>query len=130
MLSQTDSAYPGDADAVICDETGKVRCVVEYKKHTLDDAIGNHLISKYYPTPDGRKYIRLGHLVARYRTNGKVPFVVLYYSTRRQLIRLQTIGGFTKSSVQIEKDSDDIDLSTMSQAEVNSQVSGFLAIFP
>jgi hypothetical protein len=47
-LSITDAAYPGDVDAVIVDENGLIRCVIEFKKHTIRDEMGSHLANTYY----------------------------------------------------------------------------------
>ena len=109
-LSGSDAAFPGDADAVIVDERNRVRCVVEYKKHTLSAPIDQHLVTDYYPRPDGRKYQRLAALAARYQRclQQPVPLVVLYYSTKSPVIRLQEIGSLDANSVTISRDSGDL----------------------
>lgn len=128
MLSKTDSLYPGDVDAVIVDHKNVARCIIEYKKHTIDDAIGNHLVNKYYPKPDGRKYQRLQLLVSHYRTYKPVPFMVLYYSTRTPTIRLQELGTMLPNKVEISRDSGDLDISGLTHNEIANRVVAWLGI--
>lgn len=129
VLSKTDSSYPGDADAVIVDKEGKVRCVVEYKKHTLSSALGDHLVDRYYPRPDGRKYQRLYALVSYYRQwTPDIPFVVLYYSTKSSVIRLQQIGELGATAVTIDRDSGDWATNGMSDYHVAKKIMDWLQI--
>lgn len=109
-LSKSDAAFPGDADAVIVDDQNRIRCIVEYKKHTLDAPISQHLVMRYYPRPDGRKYQRLEALAARCRglLPFPVPLVILYYSTKTPAIRLQEIGALDAHSITINRDSGDM----------------------
>lgn len=106
-LSKTNAAFPGDADAVIVDDRDRIRYIVEYKKHTLDAPIGEHVVTQYYPTPDGRKYQRLEALAARYRRSqsSHIPLVVLYYSTKKPEIRLQHITSMDAKNINIGADS-------------------------
>ncbi|ECG8589557.1 hypothetical protein FNI11_07290 [Salmonella enterica subsp. salamae] len=109
-LSRSDAAFPGDADAVIVDAQNQIRCIIEYKKHTLNAPIGQHLAGRYYPHPDGRKYQRLEALAARCRNalSSPVPLIVLYYSTRTPVIRLQEIGNLNATGITIKRDSNDM----------------------
>ena len=125
-LSHTDAAFPGDADAVVFDDAGVVRCLIEFKKHTLIDDIGNHLVTRYYPYPDARKYRRLEALVAHYRLRSKVPFIVFYYSTRVNVIRVQVIEELTPSKVMIRSDSGNMDIGGLTPAKVASIVSRYI----
>lgn len=62
-LSNTPSAYPGDADMVLVDiKTSKPRCILEFKKHNLSSSVEEQKVSNYYPRPDKRKYDRLAVL--------------------------------------------------------------------
>lgn len=129
-LSLTNAAYPGDVDAVIVDTAGHVQCVVEFKKHTLRDPIADHLVTRYYPRPDGRKYQRLDCLVQHYRQIGDatVPFAVLYYATGRPVIRVQVMGALTRNNVTIDRDSGDIDISGQGNLQVAQQLMGWMGI--
>lgn len=128
-LSKSDSAYPGDVDAVIVDDKGVIRCVVEYKKHNLSDPLGNHLIDRYYPTPDGRKYRRLDALVADYRrTTAVIPFVVFYYSTKSEVIRVQQIDQLLPNEVKISRDTDDMMIAGMNKHQVAAKIVNWLGI--
>lgn len=108
-LSGTNAAFPGDADAVIVDDQDRIRYIIEYKKHTLNTPIDEHLVTKYYPFPDGRKYQRLEALAARYRRSqsSHIPLVVLYYSTKKPEIRLQEITSMDATNIYIDADSKD-----------------------
>lgn len=109
-LSRTNAAFPGDADAVIVDDRDRMRYIIEYKKHTLDTPISEHLVTKYYPFPDGRKYQRLEALATRYRISqsSHIPLVVLYYSTTKPEIRLQEITSMDATHIYIGADSADM----------------------
>lgn len=119
-LSRSDSAYPGDADAVLVDANDNARFVIEFKKHTVNAPIGDHLASRYYPVPDGRKYQRLYALVSTLqRRTPAVGFSVLYYSTRSPSIRLQVINNVTPQSLVVSHDTGD--LSTSASVPVVAQ---------
>jgi hypothetical protein len=108
-LSGTDSPYPGDVDCILVDNNDVVRCLIEYKKHTLNDAIGKHLINRYYPNPDGRKYLRLDALVRRFQERkSPVPFVMLYYSSKKSEARLQVVGELRAEKATILQDSGEL----------------------
>lgn len=127
VLSRTDAAYPGDADAVVCDNEGFVQFVVEYKKHTLNCPIGDHLIHRYYPNPDRRKYQRLDALVAHYRKKSSpVPFIMLYYATKYPMIRLQLVNEILPDRAVIGSDSGDIDITGMSDNQVSAKIIDWL----
>jgi len=129
-LSKTDAAFPGDADAVIVDMQNRVRCVIEYKKHTLQEPIGEHLMTKYYPRPDGRKYQRLVALAKRYKyfPDQSVPLVVFYYSTRQPVIRLQEIGSLDEHSATIIRDSGDISTCGRFEKAISDDVVRWLGV--
>ncbi|MFM5460411.1 hypothetical protein [Aeromonas veronii] len=119
-LSSTDAAFPGDADAVIVDDNDQIRGIVEYKKHTLDVPINQHLATKYYPYPDGRKYQRLQALTTRCRDSlpNPIPLIILYYSTKSPVIRLQEISTMDASKMTISRDSGDISVDNNTPATV------------
>ena len=131
FLSTSDAAFPGDADGVIVDDQNRVRCVVEYKKHTLSDELGNHLMPRYYPRPDGRKYQRLAALAAHYSAlnRARVPMVVLYYSTRKPVIRLQEIGSLDSQRVFISRDSGDLVICNAAPRETSEEVVRWLELY-
>ena len=130
FLSRTDAAYPGDADAVVVDGNGQVRYVIEFKKHTLDTPIGEHLATRYYPKPDGRKYRRLHELVSMFEQSdhGAVSLVIFYYATKRPLIRLQLVGELSMQHMEIARDSGDVLIGDMNDQEVADKVIAWLDI--
>lgn len=130
FLSSSDAAFPGDADGVVVDDQNRVRCVIEYKKHTIDDALDNHLINKYYPRPDGRKYKRLEALRSHYERVNQfpTPLVILYFSTREPVIRLQEIDRLNDDSVDIRRDSGNINIDGMHPDAISKQVVQWLGL--
>lgn len=128
-LSESDAAFPGDADAVIVDSQNRVRCVIEYKKHTLSAPIGEHLMTKYYKR-DRRKYQRLNALAKRYEKflQQSVPLVVLYYSSQWPIIRLQEIGSLDNNSATISRDTGDIVINGWSQKAISDCVVRWLKV--
>ena len=130
LLSLTDAAYPGDADAVVVDGGGRVRYVIEFKKHTLTAPLGEHLAGRYYPKPDGRKYRRLHALASALEKSGHgtVPLVIFYFSTRHPVIRLQLVGGLNMRSLQIVRDSKDVRIDGMNDREVADAVMEWMGI--
>lgn len=130
-LSKTDAAFPGDADAVIFDSRKMVRYVVEFKKHNLPESIGSHLISRYYPNPDGRKYKRLSALVSYYRTyNSDVQLIIFYYSTKTPEVRFQLIDVPIGGSANVLKDSSDLQISGLTHLQVATIFTNWLGIHP
>lgn len=129
-LSKSNAAFPGDVDAVIVDNQNQVRFIVEYKKHTLQAPLGEHLITKYYPRPDGRKYQRLAALGNRYEhfLQRSVPLVVLYYSTKQPVIRLQEIGSLGEDRATIRRDTGDIPTNGLHQKETSDFVVNWLGV--
>ena len=129
-LSRTEDIFPGDADAIIVDQLGDIRHVIEYKKHTRLEPLHKHLASRYYPKPDRRKYQSLDGLVSNLRTFdlGGVPLTILYFSTKlsEPLIRLQSIGPLRGESLKITRDSGDVSISGMSESEVGLRVMHWL----
>lgn len=129
FLSKTDAAYPGDVDMVACDSEGNIHFIIEYKKHTLDAPIGEHLAEKYYPKPDGRKYQRLDALLSSYReVDRKIPFIILYYSTKLPIIRLQMMGRLSDKKMDVEKDSGDLNISGWSNEEVATAIADWIGV--
>lgn len=129
-LSKSDAAFPGDVDAVIVDNQNQVRFIIEYKKHTLQAPLGEHLITQYYPRPDGRKYRRLAALADRYEqaSQRSVPLVVLYYSTRQPVIRLQEIGSLGEDCATISRDTGDLSTNGRHQKEISDYVVNWLGV--
>jgi hypothetical protein len=78
-LSTTNSLYPGDVDLLIIDNEYNVKCILEFKKHTLDTGINEQKLSNYYPSLDSRKYHRL--VILRNYFNPSIPLIVIYYPT-------------------------------------------------
>lgn len=66
-LSQTDAAWPGDADLIVLDKALNPVALLEYKKHTLDTPMRDQKLSNYYPSKDRRKYDRLAILRSFFR---------------------------------------------------------------
>ena len=107
-LAKTGDIFPGDADAVLTDEEGKINKIIEFKKHTRSDRIGNHLASNYYPKPDGRKWKALRALWRNIvEFDGEdVDLIILYYSIKPPYeVRLQTVEEITDREIVIKKDS-------------------------
>lgn len=129
-LSNSDAAFPGDADALIVDDKNQVHCVVEYKKHTLSSPIGKHLVAEYYPHPDARKYQRLAALAERYGLylKKRIPLVVLYYSTNTPIIRLQEIGSLDALRVVISRDTGDVSILGQPPKSISDNVVAWLGI--
>ena len=130
FLSHTDAAYPGDADAVVVDEHGLVRHVIEYKKHTVLGPINEHLAQCYYPTPDGRKYRRLDALVSDFNRadHTDANLVIFYFSTSQPQVRLQVVGNLEARRIEITRDTGDLDVDGMSDLEISEMVSAGLGV--
>jgi hypothetical protein len=84
MLSKTDSAWPGDVDAVIVDTKNNycVHSIIEFKKCTSRARFRfeDEKFSNYYPYPDRRKYDRLISLSRRLSSESIIPIYIVYYS--------------------------------------------------
>ncbi len=78
-LSKTDSAYPGDVDLILVNNSDEPVAIIEYKKHTLNTPIEDQQLQNYYPQRDGRKYDRLA--VLRNSFVREAPIIVVYYPT-------------------------------------------------
>ena len=130
FLSRTDAAYPGDADAVVVDENGLVRHVIEFKKHTLDAPIGEYLAQRYYPAPDGRKYRRLDALVSDLNSiqHTGSTLGILYYSTARPQIRLQIVEKLGAQRIEIARDTGDVNIDGKSHREISEMVATSLGV--
>lgn len=129
-LSKGDAAFPGDVDALVVDDTNGVRHIIEYKKHTLAAPIGEHLITRYYPRPDGRKYQRLAALANRYQKilQRPVPLIVLYYSTMQPVIRLQEIRLLDENRVTISRDTGDVAIEGRSREGIADDIIRWLGV--
>ncbi|CAN5820608.1 hypothetical protein BH10BAC2_BH10BAC2_27230 [soil metagenome] len=95
-LSHTDSLYPGDVDLIILNNESKPLCILEFKKHTLNNSISLQRLSNYYPNPDGRKYNRLAILKDYLNETGlNVPIFIVYYPTNPAFTegRLELLQG-------------------------------------
>ena len=130
FLSRTDAAYPGDADAVVVDENGLVRHIIEFKKHTLAASIGEHLAQRYYPTPDGRKYKRLDALVSDLNNirHTDLTLGILYYSTARPQMRLQIVEMLGLQRIEIASDTGDVNIGSKSDREISELVAAGLGV--
>ena len=130
FLSRTDAAYPGDADAVVIDENGLVRYVIEFKKHNMTAPIGENLSQRYYPAQDGRKYQRLDALVSYFnsvRHTGS-SLGILYYSTTQPQIRLQIVEKLEKELIKIVNDTQDVNIEGKSDLQVSQIVATGLGV--
>ncbi len=129
-ISGTQDIFPGDADAIVVDELGNIRHVIEYKKHTKLEPLNQHLASRYYPKPDGRKYQSLDALVSNLREfdRGSVPLTILYFSSKLEppLIRLQTIAPLRGSRLNVTRDSSDVGIGGLSESQVGLHVMDWL----
>ena len=131
-LSLTDGVYPGDVDAIVVDEQGNVRSVIEFKKDTKGGPFGNRLVNLcYYPKPDGRKYRRLHALVSEFRkhTHSEVPLIILYFSTKQPLLRIQSVGTLTEQMMEILRDSKDIGISGMNDTQIANKIAAWIGIW-
>ena len=130
FLSRTDAAYPGDADAVVVDENGLVRHVIEFKKHNLAAPIDRHLAQRYYPDPDLRKYRRLEALVSDLNSMRDTDSTlgVFYYSTARSQIRLQIVEKLSAQEIEIAKDTGDLNIGGKSNLEISRIVAAGLGV--
>lgn len=82
FLSKSSQIFPGDADAV-CILADIPKAIIEYKSHTIDDEMENHLIERYYPTKDPRKYRSLWILAGDLHCD---LFVVYINQTDKKII--------------------------------------------
>jgi hypothetical protein len=91
-LSRTGTIFPGDCDRLVRID-GQRWAIVEFKRHNLAVPIGEHLVARYYPSPDGRKYDAL--FLLRDRLEGllgaSVIVVVLYFAPRQAQFRWQVL---------------------------------------
>ncbi len=92
-LSQTDAAWPGDADLIVLDKALNPVALLEYKKHTLDTPMRDQKLSNYYPSKDRRKYDRLA--ILRSFLGEDTPFINIYYPTNPKfdIIKFEKIAG-------------------------------------
>ena len=107
-LATTGNIFPGDMDAVLVDESGRIRNLIEFKKHTQEGPIDNYLVHKYYPNNDKRKYESLQALVhdVNRQQPPEVRLTIFYYTTRTPLeIRLQEISHIDSQKIHLSRDS-------------------------
>lgn len=92
-LSGTDAAYPGDIDAAIYDDEGRIVRIFEFKKHTLHGSkMDENLAEKYVANGrDYRKYKRISIFSNSLLMGDRaaVPTTILYYNTTRPEILLE-----------------------------------------
>ena len=121
-LSRTRNLYPGDCDCLLT-ENGRPICVLEMKKHTLSEPIGNRLASRYYPSPDGRKYDSLLALQRRFgaECGWELPLAVVYYATRFRGFRIQVLQRRGMSLYAL-KDSGDQDCTRLGAKEIGQRI--------
>ena len=118
-LATTDDIFPGDADAVIFNESGVAQRIIEYKKHTLWGPIGNNLVTQYYPWPDGRKYQAIQALASDLHPDpaGHIPMTVFYFTNRTpHVTRLQDITRLDANAMHIGHDTGDLPAPQISAA--------------
>ena len=91
-LSKTRNIFPGDCDCLIVRD-GRPMVLLEMKRHTLSGPIGQNLVSRYNPIPDGRKYDSLFAIKSGIEQafDSKLPLAVVYYASRFQGYRIQVI---------------------------------------
>ena len=97
-LSNTDAAWPADADLVLVDSNRTSFAIIEFKKHTPSSrfSFADQKLSNYYPGPDSRKYDRLA--IFRDFLSGNapsLPMIVVYYSTIPAInqVQLERVEG-------------------------------------
>lgn len=127
-LSKTDAAYPGDVDCIISTDDGIALAMIEFKKHTIADTIGNHTASRYYQEKDKRKYDRLASLHKYYvpLNPDLCPLAILYFSTRTPIMRIQLVE--VQNGIRVVKDSDDISVAGLSDHNIGSQILAFMGV--
>lgn len=86
-LSKTDSAYPGDVDALLLDGDNLPVAILEYKKHNLESPIDRQRLARYYPRPDKRKYDRIAVLRDHLESQSgcHLPIFNIYYPTKSSI---------------------------------------------
>ena len=101
-LSETDAAWPADADLVLVDSNLTPHAIIEFKKHTSRSSIpfADQKLSNYYLqgdnwSPDGRKYNRLTMLRDYLSGNASLPFIVVYFPipTSINQVQLERVEG-------------------------------------
>ena len=97
-LSNTDAAWPADADLVLVDSNFAPHAIIEFKKHTHRSRFrfADQKLSNYYPRPDGRKYDRLA--IFRNYLSGNappLPIIVVYFPTPTSIdqVKLERVEG-------------------------------------
>lgn len=123
-LSHTEDIFPGDADAVIVDENRIVKHIIEYKKHTVAQPIANHLVTRYYPSRDGRKYQAIQALASdlNEEQTGHIPMTVFYFTNKPPYTtRLQEITHIDKTAIGIGDDTGDLPA-----AEISAEIRKWL----
>lgn len=112
LANNNRNIYPGDCDCLIVDSSLKPKAIIEIKKHTKNEEIDKHLVSRYYPSPDGRKYDSLFYLKDKISqiSNQDIPVSVVYFATNFYKFRVQKIqkGSDSCRGLNTLKDTGDI----------------------
>src|SRR5690606_41580483 len=76
------------------------------------------------------KYQRLAALANRCQNvfQQRIPLIVLYYSTRQPIIRLQEIGSLDKYRATIRRDTGDISIKDRLTKEISDDVVRWLGV--
>ena len=113
-LSETDAAWPGDADLVLVDSGFMPHAIIEFKKHTprsripfADQKLSNYYLQGDNWSPDGRKYNRLAMLRDYLSDNTPLPFIVVYFPipTSINQVQLERVEGTDKKLRTAESES-------------------------
>ena len=124
FLSRTQDIFPGDADCLIADAQNRIRFLIEYKKHTQQGSIADHLACRYYPRQDSRKYRALQALVDDLTTNEPpTELHVLYYKIRNPYqIRLQHIAQVDDRQLTVGRDTGDVTVPNLRAPSILSTI--------
>lgn len=121
-LSKSPNIFPGDCDALLVDN-GVPRAIMEMKKHTLSGPIASNLASRYYPSPDGRKYDSLFALQASCEaaTQSEVPVIMVYFATRYPGLRVQSIRR-SHAQLEVQNDTGDLNIAHLDQGDIGNRI--------
>ena len=126
-LAKAGNIFPGDADAVLVDEYGHIRHLVEFKKHTkAQEKIDDHLAELYYRRRKGdkRKYQSLRALVEaiNQKPPGNIHLTIIYYTTRGpKRIRLQEVTDIGRV-IKVGRDSKTRRLDRLTDEEIGEKI--------
>ena len=114
-LSNTDAAWPADADLVLVDSNGTPLAIIEFKKHTPNDrsfSFADQKLSNHYRrganwSRDGRKYNRLAIFRDYLSDNvSPLPIIVVYYPVQESIeeVQLERVEGTDQNLRTTESD--------------------------